>query len=130
MKEITEILKKVGVFFLATTDENGDPHVRPFGAVAEIDGMTCICTNNTKKCFKQMLRHSTVEISGMCGEGEWIRLTADAVLLDSDDARAAFLEQCPELKGMYHVGDDIFEVLALENAEGMKYSFTAEPENL
>lgn len=130
MNSITESLKKAGIFFLATVDSNGDPKVRPFGAVAEIDGMTCICTNNTKKCYKEMIRHSTVEISGMCGEGEWIRITADAIPLESDEVRAAFLEQCPELGGMYHVGDGIFEVFALQEAEGMKYSFTAEPENL
>ena len=85
MKQITEMLKKVGVFYIATTDANGDPHVRPFGAVAEIDGMTCICTSNQKKCFKEMMRHSRVEISGMCGEMEWIRLTADVVELDSEE---------------------------------------------
>ena len=130
MKEITEALKKVGVFFIATSDKNGDPHVRPFGAVAEIDGMTCICTSNQKKCFKEMITHSRVEISAMYGETEWIRLTADAVPLDSDEIRAAFLEQCPQLRGMYSVGDGIFEVLELHDPEGVKYSFTAPPENL
>ncbi len=130
MKQITEILKKVGVFYIATTDSNGDSHVRPFGAVAEIDGMTCICTSNQKKCFKEMMHHSRVEISGMCGEMEWIRLTADVVELDSDEVRAAFLEQCPQVRGLYSVGDGIFEVFELQDPECIKYSFNAPPENI
>lgn len=130
MKQITEMLKKVGVFYIATTDANGDPHVRPFGAVAEIDGKTCICTSNQKKCFKEMMDHSRVEISGMCGEMEWIRLTADVVKLDSDEVRAEYLEQCPQVRGLYSVGDGIFEVLELHEPECIKYSFSAPPEKI
>ena len=36
----------------------------------------------------------------------------------------------PGLSMMYHVGDGIFEVLYIENAKGMKFSFTAAPEVL
>ena len=33
MKEVYEFLKNCGTFYLAT-EENGKPHVRPFGAVS------------------------------------------------------------------------------------------------
>ena len=128
MTRITEELKKTGVFYIATADANGDPHVRPFGAAAEFEGKTYICTNNTKKCYAEMTAHSRIEISGMAPDGTWLRLTADAVRDDRDEARAAMLEQCPDLGGMYKVGDGIFEVLALENVQCTKCSFTAEPE--
>ncbi|MBQ8967730.1 pyridoxamine 5'-phosphate oxidase family protein [Ruminococcus sp.] len=128
MNRIVEELKKVGVFYIATVDAEGDPHVRPFGAVAEIGGKAYICTNNTKKCYKEMAAHPTVEISGAGADGTWLRLTAKAVRDDSDESRNAFLEQCPELKNMYSVGDGIFEVLALEDASCTKCSFTAAPE--
>ncbi|HOO07672.1 MAG: pyridoxamine 5'-phosphate oxidase family protein [Ruminococcus sp.] len=128
MSRITEELKKVGVFYIATTDANGDPHVRPFGAVAEFEGGIYICTNNQKKCYAEMIGHSKVEISGMAPDGTWLRLTAKAVRDDRDEARAAMLEQCPELGNMYKVGDGIFEVLRLEDPECVKCSFTAAPE--
>ena len=46
MNKITEELKKIGVFYVATADAEGNPHVRPFGAVAEFEGKTYIITNN------------------------------------------------------------------------------------
>ena len=124
MNSITEILKEVGIFYVATVDENGDPRVRPFGTVAEIDGETYICTGNFKKCYKQMMEHSTVEISGMFDDDNWMRMTADVVRVDSDELREAFLEQCPHLKLMYNLGDGLFEVLKLTNVKGAKYNFS------
>ncbi len=37
MNKATEYLKSCGTFYLAT-DEEGQPHVRPFGAVCEFEG--------------------------------------------------------------------------------------------
>ena len=128
MNRITEVLKTVGVFYIATTDANGDPHVRPFGAVAEFNGKTYICTNNTKKCYAEMLAHPRTEISGMAQDGTWIRLVADVVRDDNDEARAAMLEANPQIKNMYSIGDGIFEVLYLDNISCTKCSFTASPE--
>lgn len=128
MSRIAEELKKVNVFYVATVDAAGDPHVRPFGAVAEFEGRTYICTGNKKACYEQMTGHNRVEISGMAPDGTWLRLQADLVRDDRDAARAAFLEQYPDLKSMYSVGDGIFEVLYLDNISCTKCSFTAAPE--
>ena len=130
MNRLTEELKKVGVFYVATVDANGDPHVRPFGAAAEFEGKTYICTNNTKKCYAEMTGHKKVEISGMAPDGTWLRLVANAVRDDRDEARAAMLEQNPDLANMYKIGDGIFEVLALEDPSCVKCSFTAAPETI
>ena len=43
MKEVYEFLKNCGTFYLAT-EENGQPHVRPFGAVCEFEGKLYIVT--------------------------------------------------------------------------------------
>lgn len=48
MKEAYEFLKNCGTFYLAT-EENGQPHVRPFGALCEFEGKLYIETNNQKK---------------------------------------------------------------------------------
>lgn len=127
MLAITEELRRVGVFYVATVDAQGQPHVRPFGAAAEFDGKTYLCTNNKKDCYRQMLDCPKIEISGAAPDGTWIRLTATVKRDDRDEARAAMLEQNEGLKAMYAVGDGIFEVLSLEDAHCTRYSFTAPP---
>ena len=75
MNEVLEYLKSCGTFYLATS-EDGQPHVRPFGAVCEFDGRLYIVTNNQKKVYQQMKKNGKVEIGGMKngtgirGEGE------------------------------------------------------------
>ncbi|MBR4015611.1 MAG: pyridoxamine 5'-phosphate oxidase family protein [Anaerotignum sp.] len=127
MHKIAEEMKKAGVFYIATAEADGQPRVRPFGAVAEFEGKIYICTNNTKACYAQMLANPKTEISGMEPDGTWIRITAKLVRDDRDAARSAMLEANPDLKQLYHLGDGIFEVLYLEDAVCTKYSFTAEP---
>lgn len=127
MNKIAEAIKKTGVFYVATVDEENQPRVRPFGAVAEFEGRAYICTNNTKKCYAQMLANSRTEICGMEPDGTWIRVTGKLVRDDRDEARAAMLEANENLWGMYRIGDGIFEVLYLEDAKCTKYSFTADP---
>ena len=126
MNRITEELQKVRTFFIATV-EGDQPRVRPFGAVAEFEGKTYICTNNTKACYAQMLANPKTEICGMQPDGSWVRISGNLVRDDRDEARAAMLADNPGLGMMYHVGDGIFEVLYIADAKGTKSSFTAPP---
>lgn len=50
MKEVLDYLKACGTFYLATNEE-GQPRVRPFGAVCEFEGKLYITTNNKKAVF-------------------------------------------------------------------------------
>ncbi|OPJ62765.1 pyridoxamine 5'-phosphate oxidase family protein [Clostridium oryzae] len=110
MKETLEFLKEAGTFYIATT-EGDQPRVRPFGAVFEYEGKLYIVTNNTKKCFKQMIANPKVEISGMNKKGQWIRLTGELANDDRREAKEAALESNPFLKNMYNIDDGIFAVL-------------------
>lgn len=58
MNEVVEYLKSCGTFFLAT-NEDGQPHVRPFGAVCVFEGRLYIVTNNQKKVYRQMNEPTT-----------------------------------------------------------------------
>lgn len=126
MNPITKELKEVGVFFIASAQDN-IPHVRPFGAAAEFEGKTYICTNNKKACFKEMTENPHIEISAMYPGGEWLRMTATPVRDERREAKTAMLEQYPDLRKMYREDDGIFEVLYLENVKCTKFSFTADP---
>ena len=126
MNKAAQFLRDCGTFYLATDDE-GQPRVRPFGAVIEYEGKTYICTNNTKKCFKQMVKNPKVEISAVKG-GEWIRITGEAAADSRKEVKQQMLEEIPSLKNMYSADDSIFEVLYLKNATATIYSFTNKPE--
>ena len=127
MNRAAEFLKNSGTFYLATT-EGDQPRVRPFGAVMEYEGKTYICTNNTKECFKQMIKNPKVEISAMY-QGEWIRICAEAVPDPRREAKKAMLDGMSSLRKMYSEDDGIYEVLYLNKATATIYSFTKEPES-
>lgn len=80
-------MKQCGTFYLATS-EDGQPHVRPFGAVCEYEGKLYIVTNNQKKVYRQMLRNPKVEICGM-NKGRWIRVEGEVELDGRREARLA-----------------------------------------
>lgn len=126
MNRAAQFLRDCGTFYLAT--EDGDqPRVRPFGAVVEYEGKTYLCTNNTKKCFRQMTENPKIELCA-AKENEWIRITGEAVADPRPEAKRYMLDQIPMLKDMYRADDGIFEVLYLKNATATIESFTAEPE--
>ncbi len=128
MNKIVQELKKTGVFYIATMDEDNQPRVRPFSSCTEFNGSLYICTNNTKDVYKQMISNSKVEICGMNKEGAWIRINGIAVRDDNDEARKAMLEDPTGPSKLYTLGDGIFEVFKIENPVCTKYSMTSEPE--
>ena len=125
MNKAVEILKESRVFYVATTD--GDqPRVRPFGAIAEIEGKLYICTSNTKDCFKQMIANPKVEISTMLGAEKWVRICGIIKRDDRLSAREEFLQQTP--LATYKADDGIFEVFYLESGVMTTYSFSGKTE--
>ena len=55
MKEAYNFLRKCGTFYLAT-EENGQPRVRPFGAISDFEEKLYFETNNQKKVYQQLRR--------------------------------------------------------------------------
>jgi len=127
MNKALEFLKECGVFYLATT-EGDQPRVRPFGAVFEYEGKLYTCTNNTKQCFKQILKNPKIEISGMDKNGQWIRITGEVAIDDRREVKEFALEAVPTLKSLYSIDDGIFAVLYFKKGTATISSFTAEPE--
>ena len=127
MNKATEYLKSCGTFYLAT-DENGQPHVRPFGAVCEFEGKLYIVTNNQKKVYQQMKANGKVEICGM-HKGTWIRVEGEVKEDTRREARVAMMDaNTAALSGMYTVDDNLMTVFYFEHGTATIYSFTAEPE--
>ena len=127
MNEAYDFLKAAGTYFLATT-ENGEPRVRPFGTIDIWDGKLTIQTGLKKDVAKQMLANPRVEISAFVpAEGKWIRLCADATLVDDIRAAEHMLDAYPSLKAMYAPGDGNTAIFALTNGTASICSFTAAP---
>ena len=129
MNKATEYLKACGTFYLAT-DENGQPHVRPFGAVCEFEGKLYIVTNNKKSVYQQMKKNGKVEICGM-HKGTWIRLEGEVKEDTRREARVAMMDaNTAALSSMYTVDDNLMTVFYFEHGTATIYSFTAEPERI
>ena len=126
MNRTFKFFRDAGTFYLATVDGN-QARVRPFGAVCLYNNRLYICTNNTKRCFKQMMENPNVEISAMVGD-QWIRLEGVVARDQSKEAKKAMLDANPVLQNMYSADDDIFEVLYFKKGTARFYSFGKEPE--
>lgn len=126
MDEVLAYLKAHPTYFLATTDADGNPQVRPFGTAALVDGKIYIQTGKKKAVSREMLAHKRIAICDM-GKGDWLRLEADAIEDDRLEARQAVLDQYPSLSKMYAADDGNCQVFYLENCHATISSFSAEP---
>ncbi|MDO4344865.1 MAG: pyridoxamine 5'-phosphate oxidase family protein [Eubacteriales bacterium] len=126
MNEILEYLKNCGTFYLATS-EDGQPHVRPFGAVCAFEGKLYIVTNNQKDVYRQMKNNRKVEICGM-HKGTWIRVKGEVEEDLRREARAAMMEaNGSALSSMYTIDDGLMTVFAFNHGTAAVYSFTEAP---
>ena len=129
MNKIVEFLNDTKIFYLATID--GDkPRVRPFGAVMEKDGKIYFCTNNQKDVYRQMQKNPNIEISATKENGDWLRLSGQAVFDTSKDTKQTMLDECPVLKTMYSADDGKFEIFYITNASAAVFSLCGKKETL
>ena len=129
MNEVYEFLKACGVYYLATV-EGDQPRVRPFGTYDVFGGKLYIQTGKIKPVARQMKANPKVEISAMSPNGEWIRITAEAVLDDNIAAQEHMLAAYPSLQAQYKPGDGNTEVYYLKNATAVICSFTEAPKTI
>ena len=126
MNRAVELLRKAGVFFLAT-NEGDQPRVRPFGAVAEINGKLYICTGNGKDCFRQMIENPKIELAGMLNVTDWVRLSGTIKRDESLSVKEEFLRQSP-VPGQT-ANDGVFEVFYFVDGIVKIYpAYTSDPE--
>lgn len=126
MNEVLEYLKSCGTFYLATS-EDGQAHVRPFGAVCEFEGKLYFVTNNQKKVYQQMKKNGKVEICGM-HKGTWIRVEGEVKEDTRREARVSMMhDNEAALSSMYTVDDNLMTVFYYEHGTASIYSITSDP---
>lgn len=124
MEEVYEFLKNCGVFYLATLDGN-QPRVRPFGALNKFENKIYVLTGHNKKVSKQLDCNPYVEISAFNGK-EWIRIECKLIEDLRIDAKEAFLDTNPDLRGKYSEFDDNTAVYYMKEAKATISSFNGE----
>ena len=125
MQEVHDFLKKCGVYYLATVEED-QPRVRPFGTIDIFENKLYIQTGKVKEVSKQIQANSKVEICAFA-DGVWVRIAGKLVRDDRVEAKKHMLDGYPDLKTMYSAEDDNTEVLYFEEATATFSSFMAEP---
>ena len=121
MSKLLEEVKRAGVFYIATVD--GDvPHVRPFGAIEEIDGRIYLVTGNNKAVFRQLIANPKVEFVGSFEDSSWIRVSGKVRRTDDIKIKEKYLEIRPSLQKKYKADDGVFEVFELVEPVGYIYS--------
>lgn len=128
MKEVYDFLKKCGVFFLATVD-NDKPRVRPFGALNIYENKLYFQTGKSKNVAKQIEINPNVEITAFF-DGKWIRLEGTLVNDDRIEAKKSMLDNNPELRSMYSEEDPNTLVLYIKDAKATFCSFTEPPKSI
>lgn len=126
MNEIYDFLKKAGVYYLATVEEDGQPRVRPFGTIDLFEDKLYIQTGKVKNVSKQIQKNPKVEICAFI-DNQWIRVSGKLVRDDRIAAKEHMLEAYPHLKNMYSAEDDNTEVLYFDGGEATFSSFGAAP---
>ncbi|MBO4862523.1 MAG: pyridoxamine 5'-phosphate oxidase family protein [Firmicutes bacterium] len=125
MQEVLEFLKKYHVFYLAT-EEDGQPHVRPFGVSEIYDGHLYTQTGKKKNVAQQLKKNPKAEICCF-GDGKWVRIECELIWDDRYETLHYLLEQNPNLRRMYDENDGNCLGLRYENATATFYSFTEPP---
>ncbi len=128
MKRVCEFLKKVGVYYLATT-EGDQPRVRPFGTVHIFEDKLYIQMGKVKNVSKQIAQNPKVEICAF-QDGVWLRVAGELVEDDRFEAKKAMLDAYPHLRGMYDENDGNTQVLYFKDAVATFSSFTAPAEEV
>jgi uncharacterized pyridoxamine 5'-phosphate oxidase family protein len=124
MKQVVDLVRKAGVFHIATID--GDkPRVRPFGFIMVFEDRLYFTTANQKDFYKQLQKNPNAEFSAMIEEGKWIRVGGCAVFDGSMDAKKRAFELFPHFKDIYQSPDNpVFEVFYLKQPYATLYSMT------
>ncbi len=125
MEEVFKFLKECGVFYVATIDDSL-PRVRPFGALNMFENKIYVLTGHNKKVCHQLLNNPHVEICAFNGK-EWIRIECKLIEDIRVDAKEAFLDSNPDLRGRYSEYDENTAVFYMQDATATISSFVTAP---
>lgn len=126
INDVYEFLKKESPTYFLATDDNGQPHVRPFGTVDLFEGKLYIQTGKKKDVYKQIIANPKVEICAWKG-ADWWRISGELVPDDRVEAKKHMLDAYPSLRKMYDENDDNTAVLYFKSGTAKFASMAGKP---
>jgi uncharacterized pyridoxamine 5'-phosphate oxidase family protein len=131
MEEVLKILRKNGIFFIATTDGNA-ARVRPFGFAEIYNGRLYFFTAKSKEVYQQLASHPDCEICSCSPTGQWLRVRGKAVFDDSREIKRKVFEAMPNLLKIYKMGEDDPNAIAfyLDDPEAVLMDMTGKFEKI
>lgn len=128
MNEVVKFLKENPVQYLATTDKDGCPKVRPFQFMLEKDGKLFFCTSNQKPVYREIKNNPNIELCVSSPNSAWVRLSGKVVFSKDLEVKTKIIESNPLVKSLYKTPDNpTFEIFYLENAKATIADFSGQP---
>lgn len=127
MKDIIDFLYANPMGCLATVDDDGQPHVRPWGFMFEQDGKLWFCTSNTKDVFTQLQCNPMIEFCSTSKDFVTVRVRGEVIFGIDLNIKRKMLEQNDWVKAIYQAPDNSeFEIFYLKYGQATMFGFSGE----
>lgn len=118
MKEIIDFLYSNPMGYLATVDDDGKPHVRPWGFMFEQDAKLWFCTANTKDVFCQLQCNPAIEFCSTSKDSVTVRISGEVIFSVDLKIKRKMLEMNDLVKSIYKIPDNHeFEIFYLKHGQ-------------
>lgn len=106
MKDIIDFLYANPIGCLATVDDNGQPHVRPWMFMFEQDGKLWFHTSNIKDVFCQLQCHPSVEFCSTAKDLTTVRVKGDVIFGIDMNIKKKMLNMDEQLKAIFQTPEN------------------------
>ena len=129
MKEIIDFLYANPIGCLASIDDNGRPHVRPWGFMFEQDGKLWFCTSNTKDVFCQIQSNPAIEFCSTSKDFITVRVSGDVIFGIDKTIKRKMLAMNDLVKSIFKTPDNPeFEIFYLKHGQATMFDYKKEEE--
>jgi len=129
MKEIIDFLYDNPMGCLASIDDDGRPHVRPWEFMFEQDCKLWFCTANTKDVFCQLQCNPAIEFCSTSKDSVTVRVSGEVIFGIDLNIKRKMLEMNDLVKSRFKTPDNPeFEIFYLKHGLATMYDFKKEEE--
>lgn len=129
MKAIIDFLYANPIGCLASTDEDGRPHLRPWRFMLEQEGKLWFCTSNTKAVFCQIQSNPAIEFCSTSQDFVTVRVSGDVIFGIDINIKRKMLATNNLVNSIYKTPDNPeFEIFYIKHGQAAMFDFKKEEE--
>ena len=130
MKEIIDFLYANPRGCLASTDDEGRPHVRPWEFMFEQDAKLWFCTGNTKDVFYQIQCNPAIEFCSTSKDLVTVRVSGEVIFGIDLNIKRKMLETNDLVKSIYKTPENTeFEIFYLKHGQATMFDISGQLRN-